>query len=137
MGASYDALFPLGRINSWQSNPSAPSCRPPPTASHLILLMLRFFGSPTADDIVAMNPRLALPSSPMYMWLRVPPMPAELDWKLLIRQSLKGDDGSNCSTHLPCCQVILLLQSIFRWNPRQRPTASKLSTFEFLQHSGA
>jgi len=132
---TYDALFPANTLKGVQARVNtAPHARPPPTACHLILLMIRFFGTPSADDTLAMNPRLAHPSSQLHTWMRLPPMTPSIDWKLKIQHCIQS--GSyNHEVNTLCCEALCLLEAIFKWNPTRRPTSQTLaSTFGFLKH---
>lgn len=104
-----------------------------------ILVLLRYFGTPTHIDIQGMGSPIATESSGGARWMRLPPQPPTIDWRSLIQRDLAQRGGVGEGERDACSrgmtEILELLAAIFKWNPHARPSSQGLARFAFLAHT--
>ena len=96
-------------------------------------------GTPSWDDIIAMNPQLNADHDRARAWMQAPPRPPTRGWReRLLSDLLRDEPTGRTAVEGPEAAELSygaasLLAAIFQWSPAARPTAqAMLSDFRFL-----
>lgn len=106
--------------------------------------LIAALGTPSWDELVAMNPALAYDPERKHKWLRLPPREAHDPWQSRVQTALESQEAKHLGGpqwYPDAKQAMEILEGIFKYEPAARPTteilAQQFEEWELTWESGA